>query len=1212
MENLLPKPPPNNLVRTLAVALLLLGCVLVASAQSRAAKPLPWFGSLVEGYANALRKQEPILVKVGASWCGWCKKLDEELAKPKVQAELRRWTLVALDLDKSSEAAKTLGVGPVPALRILNATGRQVAAHDGYLTEDKLLAWLRAHHATSELPPAEVLTGKEAPTGTEITKLVALLAQRDPAVREAAVRRLLPYPDVAAPAVASAFAEGALQTRLAALELLQSWQAPTAELDPWQPASFSPDKLQRLAAWAKAPRKAVNQPVAMPADVQSQAQQEITRMLKASTPAEAAAVREQLARHGKLLLPFVYARLKTEQNDQHRERLIALRYRLVASERLALLWPSGIEQLASVQTTLRNQAAQELARRATAEDEPLLLELFSDPDPLIREISLRALHTVAGVRATDALTKLLADPDPNVRTAVLKQLEERPNARLMTTIAQFTGAEKDPDLLVHAIRVLRTLKHKDSVDCLKRMLAHENWRVRAEAADILCGYVKERYTTQLDQQTINEVYEIFLKLLEDEDGFVVSRGVKGLQTAQLVKAVDPLAKVVAKHPDLAKEVTDALQQLHQKRDRVLEHLRAFCRDRSPEVRAVAIVVLCQMQTVGIEKEVHASLQDDDSHVRRAGATALFTLLQNLPDSPLRQAQTRWQQQTQGRFVAPSMSPPPKIAPLDLPVPAPRSPPSVPRSALPPPRAPEVVLGEVRAWYRQAQEEATAQDGELLARLQSAAKQERDFSGLMDPRLQGRGMVPATQENNPSWPLRSWSATAHGIYPLMLQAALSGEQAAGLLKQGRAYDLAAENFLAGKGRQKWVSDCIPLLKSLLQAKNAEERLAAALCLVALGQERQALAIVLEAAKAEPILQDRAAGVLSWLPWERRIPVFRQLLALAPGEEEWRQIVLALASCYDPRTIPLLWEVAAQSDLKSENSGSLLLALLQAYFGTRYLYDGMQLPQRYRPWAEQAACQRVQNGPELQRLIALGLLAVLQPQQAHLLADKVVNDPSTPPAVRQDAWQIMLYTQGTQKGQQLAARELTEADGDIHIKALALRVVAFGLREAGSLRGGKFNLEELHNRFVQQDVVGGGELPRGLHSQHVKPFITDPRPRTAAAAAYLLTLLGEQDQLEPLLRYWSSQAPGDERVIRMVYRAVTTSGDDAHVPVLEAIYRRFLNDQPELVRDMLQQMHNMKGPAAQSLRRRIEQDLRGRVGANRGAYGNPIPIPHAVQP
>src|SRR5262249_34213793 len=157
----------------------------------------------------------------------------------------------------------------------------------------------------------------------------ALLRNRDPALREVAVRRLLPRPELAAREVAGEFATGPLQARLAALELLREWQAPVADLDPWRPETLTEPPLKAVRGWAaNANPRAEAGPKPLTPEQLAAARQDLDR-LPAAPEAEALAVRERLARFGPALLPEVYARLKQPPTDQARERLTALRYRLV-------------------------------------------------------------------------------------------------------------------------------------------------------------------------------------------------------------------------------------------------------------------------------------------------------------------------------------------------------------------------------------------------------------------------------------------------------------------------------------------------------------------------------------------------------------------------------------------------------------------------------------------------------------------------------------------------------------------------------------------------------------------------------------------------------------------------------------------------------------------------------------------------------------------
>ena len=274
------------------------------------------------------------MIVVAAKWCASCRKLSGELETAAVEAELARWTPVRLDLDAQADDAGELAVVDVPALRIRTADGQHVAGRDGYLAADELVQWLKKNYEAATAAADDVLSDTGEPSAMNVVRLVKQFQQRNPALREAAVRRLLPYPGVARPAVLKAFREGSLAARLAAMELLEHWKAPLAGLDPWHPETFTPERLASLEKWTQ---REVGGDMAPPkhlsAEQLSAARRQIERMLHADE-AEADAIRQRLAGLGAALLPEVYARLKDAATDQDRRRLLILRYRLAAPDSL--------------------------------------------------------------------------------------------------------------------------------------------------------------------------------------------------------------------------------------------------------------------------------------------------------------------------------------------------------------------------------------------------------------------------------------------------------------------------------------------------------------------------------------------------------------------------------------------------------------------------------------------------------------------------------------------------------------------------------------------------------------------------------------------------------------------------------------------------------------------------------------------------------------
>ena len=601
------------------------------------AKTIPWLSSLSEGYRRALADRKPLLIRVGANWSAPSRKLASDVQQAAVQAELARWTPVALDLDAQPNDAEELGVVAAPALRIRTPGGQHVAGHDDYLAPDELVEWLKKHYDAATAAADDVLLDSGEPSATAMVRLVKQFRQRNPALREAAIRRLSPYPDIARPAVLKTFRDESLAARLAALELLEQWKAPLAGLDPWRLETYTDDRLARLDKW-KDEKVAAEEaaPKQLTEEQLASARRQIERMLKADE-AEADAIRHHLARWSTALMPEVYARLKDAATDLDRRRLLTLRYRLAAVDALVLRWPGGLERLADTDPRQRQQAAEELAKLAGKDDQPLLLELFADSDPLVREIGLRGLQHVGGKQANAALVKLLTDPEPNVRAAVLKQLEESPDAAMAPAVVKYLKDEKDPDLIVHGIRFLQAAKGTETIKCLMSLLKHESWQVRAEAAagigklsdrlDSSSSSIREGKVDAATQLQV-DAYVALLDLLDDADAFVVAKAVEGLSRADMAVAVEPLVKAADKHPDLAANVLGMLASGKNMRAKALPHLRKFCKHEQSRVRAAAVAALCRAFD-DVEAEMLAALDDKESEVRIAAAATLFRLLEDL-------------------------------------------------------------------------------------------------------------------------------------------------------------------------------------------------------------------------------------------------------------------------------------------------------------------------------------------------------------------------------------------------------------------------------------------------------------------------------------------------------------------------------------------------------------------------------------------------------
>lgn len=1072
---------------------------------------LTWHDNLTDAYDEARRTGSPVLVRAGASWCGWCRRLDKEIAAETVQQSLGRWTRVYLDVDRARREAAALNIGPIPALRLLTATGRVVASRDGFMTAEDLVAWLGEHHDRATTVPQRDLTGDGKPGATTVVRLVHEFNRQEASLREAAIRRVLPYPDVAAPLVVDSLAKGDLASRLSALEALTHWKAPVDGIDPWRPETVSDTRLDILKRWIGTLATSEEAPAGdLTPEALAAADREIDRLLVASSEREVSAIRERLARHRGRLLPTVYERLERAVTDRNTERLRSLRYRLAASDALALGWLGGLERLSSVDPQTRQRAAQELAKRATGADKALLLELFADPEPLVREISLRTLQSLGGSDSRAALAKLLRDPDANVRAAVLKILAEKPDARMVSKIAEYVENESDTALVVHAVRFLREAKGASAVKCLTGLLSHENWTVRAEAAEALGQMLSMSSGTPSDAKA--DAYAALIERLDDEDGFVVSRALASLaggNMSSMIKA-DRVRALIEKHPELAAEATRILTggasltgaypllnspfsaQLFSSNRRsvnaeTVSLLRDLCGNEHSEVRAAALEGLCATKPDDSAEELRAGLGDSVGSVRIVAARALMRII------------------TLKRPVDRSLA----------------------RGAFYP-------------------AEAEPEKRSFLSRLFGGGRRR---TTTRPAKVDSK---PTTRKTPAEWLTR---------------------------------------FKAGDGRPAWMNDLIEPLEAMLRNDSAEERLSAALPLLALGRDIKALPVLMKVIETEASLTEQAAGALPWLlPADRR-RLYDTLVSKDLSTSRVLYIAGGIAGSRDEFSEDLLWGLLDREDTTAEQAAGVYTVLLQYHLGERF-YDASNLPSKTRKHVAAIARSKAEAGPEFQRLVGLVLLATVAPKEAREVARGIYEDQKANGPLRADALQILLLTLSKTKARSAALNAIGDAAAEPRKRALAY--LAGDANAMRALRNNQFPLyASLPGMSNLYSSYGSGSAisvrpPRGLTVEQIKPLLASPDAETSAYAGYFLVLLGDSAGLDRLVAHWRARDDTDETWRRLVYRAISVLNGDQHVATLREIYGRFDSTDYNL-REFYWTIRSMKGEQVRKLRSRIRKEV-----------------------
>lgn len=608
------------------------------TAEQAAPAALVWETDWSKAVRRSCATNRPLLALSSLPQCPYCRTFAATLAAPAVTQALQNYVLFRFDLREQEAVTRRLGVYRAPAVVVMAPNGARLAELEGAAGVTEFVAWL------AEVQKKTAVLLDPAALQKDPQRAVALLANQDPLLREAAVDALAAItrnnasPDTVR-AVLDAFEAGKLAQRIGALELLRLWEAPVEGIDPWKPETVPP-AVKRLRAWAeKTPVGALALKLS-PAETDL----ELRAWMDSEDPVIQRPAYERLARVGVSLLPEV-RRLTPPVEGLRRERLTALRYRLLMPPAAAAAMPQIPFLMAERDPATRMHAIDTLARAARIEGnaadlEGFFLDAFGDSDPKVREAALRGLRETGAGLAKEHVVKLLADPSPNVRAGILNDLTRAPLREMAAELAAYSQKETDEDLVVHAARALRAMRNKPvCMEALLKLFNHPSWRVRAEAIEAVSGGENmwrfgvgsggEMQSTGKDGLE-RETVKALTHALKDDDAFVASKAVAAIGAMDSVDVADCLRDLVAivdRHPELAVPVIETIARNQTLRKKAAPPIRKLCAHPNAQVRAAALHTLVVCTRIACADELLDGLSDRDAKVRAAAAQSLCEWVQ---------------------------------------------------------------------------------------------------------------------------------------------------------------------------------------------------------------------------------------------------------------------------------------------------------------------------------------------------------------------------------------------------------------------------------------------------------------------------------------------------------------------------------------------------------------------------------------------------------
>ena len=249
-----------------AFILFIISAPLAAEEQMTSPAPrqesrLAWSQSYDVGAKVAAMEKSPLLLFFTASWCPWCRKLEQEvLAEPKVMSELRKFVCVKLDVDENHDVAMAYGVVSMPRVIVINTQNEIIGDWLGYRDTKaflQLLAdvqpYLNAAAGTKKAPPvgrpAEGSAGEgqmpqTLPQGP--AQLTDLLGHKEPKIRQNAMDALLKSGPAVLPAMLDALEHEYLGVRIAAWKIIRTQGKTDLSFDPWGPGAQRAEEVKKL------------------------------------------------------------------------------------------------------------------------------------------------------------------------------------------------------------------------------------------------------------------------------------------------------------------------------------------------------------------------------------------------------------------------------------------------------------------------------------------------------------------------------------------------------------------------------------------------------------------------------------------------------------------------------------------------------------------------------------------------------------------------------------------------------------------------------------------------------------------------------------------------------------------------------------------------------------------------------------------------------
>ncbi|MBI4845738.1 MAG: thioredoxin family protein [Candidatus Omnitrophica bacterium] len=115
-----------------------------SSGQPAKSSAVSWLRDLEAAKEMAKSQGKPILIDFYAEWCGWCKRMDEDVyANQDVGTVCGQFICVKIDADQNQQLTQEYKVQGLPSTVFLKADGTLIRTVAGYMPADQFIALIK-------------------------------------------------------------------------------------------------------------------------------------------------------------------------------------------------------------------------------------------------------------------------------------------------------------------------------------------------------------------------------------------------------------------------------------------------------------------------------------------------------------------------------------------------------------------------------------------------------------------------------------------------------------------------------------------------------------------------------------------------------------------------------------------------------------------------------------------------------------------------------------------------------------------------------------------------------------------------------------------------------------------------------------------------------------------------------------------------------------